>query len=151
MAGNDGLHNQIAQQLAINAQIVTGGTASISNMRGAFPYPKSNIPPAPVTVIGPPKGRQIASSEEEHLFMLFPMRVYVGKIREAAQTQHDINEWVDAFLLSFRNGISLGGLVTDAHIESWDTDKFYQVGDEGYQAVDFVISVELLRTATYTT
>lgn len=154
MAGNDALHNQIAQALATAATTVVGGTASVSTMRGSSAGPKANLPPVPYTVVGPPSGRQIPASSEEQLFIRYPMRCYVGKIRDGVQTQHDINEFLDAFLITFRNlgglGISISGQVTDVHIESWDTDKFYEVGGEAYQAIDFTVVAEVERTATYT-
>ena len=33
---------------------------------------------------------------------------------------------------------------------SWDTDRFYTVGGQDYQAIDFQIRVEVERAATYT-
>jgi hypothetical protein len=148
--GNDGLHNQIAEALANTATQVIGGTASINNMRGAYPSPKASMPPAPITIIGPPTGRLTPGSSQEIYFIKYPMRVYVGRLRDSSQTMHDVNEWVDAFLIWYRGGISLGGLVTQAVIESWDTDKFYEIGGEDYQAVDFVIACEVYNSTTYT-
>ena len=152
MAGNDGLHNQIAQGIANIAQNVIGGTASINAMRYTAPTPVSNIPPAPATIVGPPRGR-IATASWEVVQITYPVRVYTAKIMKSSVTQHDVNEWVDAFIAAYRTGIteglsSLG--VMEVIIESWDTDKFYEVGGEGYQAIDFVVDVEVLRTATYT-
>lgn len=148
----DGLHNQIATALANTALTVVGGTASISTMRYSSPGPSSNLPPAPVTVIGPPSGRLSAASWEV-LDIRFPMRVYSAKLRSASQTQHDVNEWIDGFLTTYRSGItlalsSLG--VMEAIIESWNSDAFYEINGEPYQAIDFVVLVQVARAETYT-
>jgi hypothetical protein len=148
------LHNQIANALASNAVGITGGTATVSTMRGVSAYPQSNLGGSPQTVIGPPRGRMTAGSLER-LFIQFPMRVYVGKISTAGRTQQDVNEWVDAFISAYRGTgsyqISMGVPgVSAALIETWDTDKFYNdVQGEAYQAIDFVVAVEVDRPETY--
>lgn len=146
----DALHNQIATALANTALTVVGGTASISTMRYSSPAPLTNVPPAPVTIIGPPSGR-LTPGSWEIMEVRFPMRIYTAKLRNSTQTQHDVNEWVDAFIATFRTGITLGlAGVMQAVIESWNTDAFYEVQGEPYQAVDFVVAVVVAQGETYT-
>lgn len=148
------LHNLIANAIASNATGLTGGSAIVNNMRGASAYPQTNLGPSPQTVVGPPSGRLTAGTWER-IFLRFPVRVYVAKIRNASQAQFDTNEWVDTFISAYRgsgpNQISLGvpGVVA-ALIESWETDKFYELQGEPYQAIDFVVAVEVDRPETYT-
>lgn len=145
----DALHNQIASALATSATSVVGGTATITTMRGSSPTPLSTLPAAPWTVIGPPKG-QITPAMEEVLHITFPMRIYTGKLASDDRTQHDTNEWLDAFLLAYRTGITLGGIVSEATIRTWNTDVFYEINGEPYQAVDFTVEVWTTRATTYT-
>jgi hypothetical protein len=151
----DALHNQIAAGLATVAAGITGGSAYISTMRGAHAAPMSNLPPAPQTVIGPPSGRLTAAAHES-LAIRFPMRVYLGKLRNLEQTQHDTNEWIDAFIVAFRGSAGMGidlGLaalgVTAALIESWDSDKYYEINNEPIQLIDFVVAVFVDRPVVY--
>lgn len=146
----DGLHNQIAAAIASNALNVAGGTAQVSVMRTTSAYPESNIQPAPLTIVGPATGRLTPGSSQEIFFLRFPMRFYTPRLRNNAQTMHDVYEYVDGFLTQFRKVISFGGIDTEAVIESWDTDKFYSIGEEDYQAIDFVVKVEVYNNVTYT-
>ena len=60
---------------------------------------------------------------------------------------------LDAFLTAFRSGISLNLAslgVSAALITDWNTDRFYDIGGESYQAVDFTVQVDVYRSATYT-
>lgn len=148
----DGLHNQIANALASNAVNVVGGSAFQAVMRYGVAGPATNLPPAPVTVIGPPRGRQVPGSWEI-AEIEFPMRVYMGKLRNATQTQHDVSEWVDGFRTYYRTGITLGLSnlgVMQAIISAWNTDVFYEVGGEPYQAIDFTVNVTVATGETYT-
>lgn len=148
----DGLHNQIASAIAADALTVVGGTASQSTMRGSVAGPTSNLGPAPQTVVGPPNGR-ITPGSWEVIEIKFPVRVYTAKLRNATQTQHDVNEWLDAFIAAYRTGITFGLSalgVMQVVIDSWNTDAFYEVGGEPYQAIDFTVSVYVASGQTYT-
>ena len=146
----NGLHNQIAPALAAQALAVVGGTAVVSTMRETFPGPASTVGGFPFTIIGPPKGRQVPASSETVLTARFPMRVYVAKVSSGLRAQFDINEWVDAFRAAWVTGCTLGSLVTFSWIESWDTDRWYTIGGEDYQAIDFVAGIETEIHETYT-
>lgn len=148
----DALHNLIASAIATNAVSVVGGSASQSTMRGSSAGPVSNLGPAPQTVVGPPKGRIVPGSWEV-MELTYPVRVYTAKLRNASQTQHDVNEWLDAFIAAFRTGITLSlsaSGVMQSVISTWDTDRFYEVGGEPYQAIDFEVTVTIAQAETYT-
>lgn len=146
----DNTTNLIATGLATTAKNVTGGSAAVTTMRGAAGTPLDTIPGAPYTVVGPPQGNLTPGSWEIVLYR-FPMRCYVARLSDSARMQHDTNEYLDGFLTAFRTGIELGVAgVVSATIETFDTDKFQEVGTEEYQLIDFVVRVEVARGETYT-
>ncbi len=138
-----GMHNQIATGLAALAASVTG-------MTGCSPVPVETIPNTPYGVIGPPKGSLLQPGSWERLLLQYPMRIYVCRVGTPDRDQVVVSDLVDLFLVTFRTGIELGTIVTEAIIKTWDTDRFYTVGGEDYQAIDWLVGVEVERPATYT-
>jgi hypothetical protein len=74
----------------------------------------------------------------------------VARVKSADREQSTVNDTLDLFLTGWRTGITLSALVTEAIIKSWDTDRFYSVNGEDWQAIDLVIGVEVERAASYT-
>lgn len=138
-----GLSNQIAQAIANQAKAVAG-------IRWALPQPPDALPGTPCAIVGPPSGRLDQPGSWERLYWTYPLRVYVATTNDTAHTQADTNDLLDLFLIGFRTGIGLTGLVAQSVITSWQTDRFYTIGAEEYQCIDFVVTVELERSATYT-
>lgn len=144
----DGLTNQIATGIATQAAAVSGGTATVATMQGSSSEPVDGVPTTPYTIVGPPRGRMLSGSWEQLIYQ-FPMRCYLARLGSGSLTQHDVNEYLDNFLTAWRVNLTIGGVVTEQHIVSWDTDKFYAVAGEDYQAIDFVVEVTVYRSATY--
>ena len=138
-----GLHNTIASQIATTV-------AGVTSVQACSPTPVDSIPATPFGVVGPPKGQLFQPGSWERLLLQFPLRIYVSRIASADRDQTTTNDFLDNFLTAFRTGITLGGNVQQCVIVSWDTDRFYTVNNEDYQAIDFVLSVEVERSATYT-
>lgn len=137
-----GLHNTVATALATTVAGITG-------MSGCSPVPIDSLNATPWGVVGPPKGQLLQPGSWERFLLTFPLRVYLARVSSSDRDQVAINDFLDLFLVGFRSGITLGGVVTEAIIKSWDTDRFYTIGGEDFQAIDFVIGVELERAASY--
>ena len=138
-----GLHNLVATGLATTV-------AGIAGVSGCSPVPIENVNATPWGVIGPPKGQLLQPGGWERLLLQYPLRMYVARVSTPDRDQVAINDFLDLFLVAFRSGITQTALITEAIIKSWDTDRFYTLGGEDYQAIDFVIAVEVERAASYT-
>lgn len=138
-----GLTNQIAN--AIGAQY-----AAIAGMSGVSARPVDKIPATPFTVVGGPAGRIDQPGSWERTYWTVPVRVFVARVSADDLTQADVSDMLDLILVALRAGITLGALVSQSVITTFDTDRFYTIGGEDYQAIDLVHTVELERSATYT-
>jgi hypothetical protein len=138
-----GLTNQISTAIAAQA-------AGVAGMVGGSATPLDTIPNTPYAVVGPSSGRIDQPGSWERLYWTVPWRCYVARISNGALVQTDVNDLLDLILVTFRTGITLGGLVSQSVIATWQTDRYYTVGIEDYQAIDFVNTVELERSASYT-
>ncbi len=138
-----GLHNLVAQGLAADAALVAG-------VQGSSATPVDGLPVTPFVVIGPPRG-SITPGSWERLFITYPMHLFFIRAASADRDQVAINDFLDLFITGFRAGITLGVAgVVEAVIASWDTNKEQDVGGETYQLIEFAVSVEVDRAATYT-
>lgn len=138
-----GLHNLVATALAADAAAVTG-------ISGASPAPLETLPGTPYVVIGPPRG-SIVTGSWERLFIFYPMHLFYARVQTPALDQVAINDLLDLFIAQFRTGITMGVAgVVEVVIASWDTNKEMAVGDMDYQLIEFVVSVEVDRPASYT-
>jgi hypothetical protein len=61
-----------------------------------------------------------------------------------------VNDLVDAFVTAYRNGLTLGGTVTEARITAWNTDLYAEVGSALYQVVEFTLLVVVTDTTGHT-
>lgn len=138
-----GLHNLVATALATDAAAVTG-------IAGSSPTPIETLPGTPYVVIGPPRG-QIVTGSWERMFLVYPMHLFYARVQNPNLDQTSLNDYCDLFITQFRTGITMGVAgVVEAVIASWDTNKEMTVGDEDYQLIEFLVSVEVDRAATYT-
>lgn len=138
-----GLHNLIATGLAADA-------AAVSGIQGSSATPVDGLSTTPFVVVGPPRGTMIGGSWER-LFLVYPMTLFFLRAASADRDQVAINDLVDNFIAQFRFGITLGVAgVCEALISSWDTNKEQDVGGDTYQVVDFAVTVEVDRAASYT-
>jgi len=138
-----GLHNQIGTALATKV-------AAIAGMAGASATPVDSIPNTPYGVVGPPSGR-LEPGNWETITAVYPLRIYIGRTSDAARTQTDANDFLDLFIAAMRAGITLGiAGVSAALLSSWNTDRFYPIGGEDYQAVDATVTVEIDQPESYT-
>jgi hypothetical protein len=138
-----GLHNLVAQGLAADA-------AAVAGIQGASATPVDALPATPFVVIGPPRGSMVGGSWER-LFLIYPMHLFFIRAASADRDQVAINDFCDLFITGFRTGITLGVAgVVEALIASWDTNKEQDVNGDTYQLIEFVVSVEVDRPASYT-
>jgi len=138
-----GLHNQIGTALSVKV-------AAIGGMAGCSATPVDSIPNTPYGVVGPPSGR-LEQGNWETINAIYPLRIYIGRTSDAARTQTDANDFLDLFIAAMRVGITLGiAGVSAALLDSWNSDRFYSVGGEDYQAVDASVRVEIDQPESYT-
>lgn len=138
-----GLHNLVANALAADA-------AAVAGVIGSSAVPVDSLPNTPFVVVGPPRG-QITTGSWERLFIVFPMHLFYGRLSSADRDQVAINDLLDLFIAQFRTGITMGVAgVVEAVIASWDTNKEQDVAGESYQLIEFQVSVEVDRPASYT-
>src|SRR6266542_1449245 len=117
-----GLHNDIATQIAAH-------TVGVAGIVSCSTTPLDSISGTPCGVVGPPKGTKPQPGSYEHLVLQYPLRIFVAaRIDNAQVDQVAVNDFLDLFLTGFRANITLGGLVTEMLIRSWDTNRFYTVG-----------------------
>lgn len=138
-----GLHNQIAAGIEADA-------AAVAGISQHSPVPVDNIPSTPFAVVGPPKGTMVAPGAWEVMSLQYPLRIYYAR-NTSDLDQTALNDFVDLFIAQFRLGVTLAvaGVVA-AQLTTWDTGKFYDVNGSTFQAIDFTVSVEVARAATYT-
>jgi hypothetical protein len=122
---------------------------AIAGVVGSSAYHPDTIPDTPYFTFGMPKGRLLSGSWEMGEFTL-PMRCYYGRISDDPTTAAFLLPFVQMVFSAFRSGVTLGGLVTEMHIATWNADSYRTVGDETYHCIDFDLVVTVFASASYT-
>ena len=134
-----GLTNQLSVALAAEVASIAGiATAST---------PVDSIPETPFLYVGDNKGNLIGGSWEEKHYV-FQLHCAITRVTED-RDQQAINDLLDQIIAAFRTGIYLGGLGI-AQLLTWDTAKFFTLGETDYQSIDFDCEVFVYSAQTYT-
>jgi hypothetical protein len=109
---------------------------------GSSSVPVNTVPDTPYVYVGPPR---IASTLGSWTILEyhFPLHYLLARLSgDEAVDQAAINDALDLVLAQFTLGITLGiAGVVSAEIKTGDTDKFYTIGTQQYQAVDLDVVV----------
>jgi hypothetical protein len=128
---------------------VAAKAAGIAGMRGTSALLPDTIPSSPWLIVGSHAAAYDAGPMD-HIHYTFPLRCYVERAPDSARTQATVNDLVDAFVTAYRNGLTLGGTVTEARITAWNTDLYAEVGSALYQVVEFTLLVVVTDTTGHT-
>jgi hypothetical protein len=130
---------------------VAAKASGVAGIRGSSPRPPDKIPSSPWAVVG---SHQAASTGGNlgmrNIHYTFPIHVYVERTADADRTSAVVNDLVDAFVVAFEAGITLGGTVARAAIDGWNTDLYAEVAEASYQVIDFTLSVVVQEASAYT-
>ena len=135
----------------ITNTIASDLAAWFSGMSGvvASAVPVDTIPNTPYAVVAGPKGQLIPASWEQRTYR-FTVHYLVARTTDESRTQTALNDALDDVIDHIRlQGITLGGVVTSALLSSFDTEKFYAIGTEQYQAIDFDFDIEVYAGETW--
>ena len=80
----------------------------------------------------------------------FPIRCYVERTSNADTVAATVNDLVDAFVVAYEKGITLGGTVAQAQITGWNTDLYAEIGEASYQVIEFTLTALLRESSDYT-
>ncbi len=133
---------------AILAALATK-VAAISGVVGTSAFHPDAIPDTPYFTFGMPRGRLVSGSWELTEFAL-PMRCYYARVSDDPTTAAGLLPFVQATITAFRSGVTLGGLVTEVHIDTWDANVYATVNAETFQVIDFSLAVTVYGSASYT-
>lgn len=133
------------------AVAVAAKAAGVAGIRGTSPRPPDKIPSSPWAIVG---SHQAVNSGgnigQRSIRYTFPVRVYVERTSDADRVAATINDLVDAFVVAYEAGITLGGTVTQAQITAWNTDLYAEVADAEYQVIEFTLTVLVQEASGYT-
>jgi hypothetical protein len=122
---------------------------AIAGVVGSSAYHPDTIPDTPYFTFGMPKGRMLAGSWELTEFTL-PMRCYWGRISDDPTTAAGLLPFIQLVATAFRAEITLGALVTEVHIGTWDANVYATVGSETYHCIDWQLVIAVNLSAGYT-
>lgn len=133
----------------IKAQFATTLGAMAGLTGGALAEHPDSLSSTPVVVMGMPKGSTHTGSQQRTVIDQ-PFRLYVERIADEARTAALVDPWVNAVIaalapINSAQGPGLWAVITGI---DWDTDKYYQVADAAYHAIDFTAHLEQIETVS---
>ena len=130
---------------------VAAKAAGVGGIRGTSPRPPDKIPSSPWAIVGSHSADSSGGTiGMRYIEYTFPILVYVERTADAERTSAIVNDLVDAFVVAFEAGITLGGTVARAAITGWKTDLYAEVAEASYQVIDFTLSVVVQEASAYT-
>lgn len=129
-----------------NVDTILGG---VSGVRAHFPRHPDTIPVTPATAVMMPRATKIEPSSRRITWLDVPFRLYVGRIADEGRNAKVLDDLIEAIITAFEtvDNSALSGAVTLAYVREY-AEAFYEIGGEQYQAVDFILDVEV-KTVTY--
>ena len=129
-----------------NIDTILGG---VSGIRAHFPRHPDTISTTPATAVMMPRAKRIEPSSRRITWLDVPFRLYVGRTADEARNAKLLDDLIESIISAFETVAysSLSGAVTLAFVREY-AEAFYEIGGEAYQAVDFILDVEV-KTVTY--
>jgi hypothetical protein len=128
---------------------VVAKAATITGMRGTSAKMPDSIGATPWTVVGPHSGELSPGSWEKYVYS-FPLYCYLERTADDARTQAILNDLLDAFIIAYRSGISLGGTVAQTLVRSWNTDRYTEISTSKFQILELTVETTVVGGQTYT-
>ena len=129
-----------------NIDTILGG---VSGVQSHYPRGSDTIGRTPSTVVLMPKATKIEPSSRRITWLDVPFRLYVGRVADEARNSKLLDDLIESIITAFETvaNSSLSGAVTLAYVREYQ-EAFYRLGGEDYQAIDFILDVEV-KTVTY--
>ena len=123
--------------------------SGVSGIRSHSPRDVDQLGPTPATVVRNSRATKIEPSSRRITWLDVPFRLYVGRVSDEARNAKILDDLVEAIITAFETvaNSTLSGACTLAYVREY-AEAFYSVGGEDYQAIDFILDVEV-KTVTY--
>lgn len=133
--------------MAAKLDVAVGAVAGINAHYSVHP---DTIGTTPCSVILQPKGSTRTGSQQRTT-VEFPIRIYVARIPSDNVAATLMNPFVNGVIAalapinSAQTATNLWAVITKI---DWDTDRYYQVGDESYVGLEFTVHMEQIEAVS---
>ena len=128
------------QAVAADIAGIAAIAATVTGVVGTSANVPETIPATPWAIVGNHHAT-FAAGANERIDYTFPVRFYVERVASDAQTSTVINGLIDAMMVAFRTGMTLGGIVDGLYITDWNSDLYAEVGGSRYQVLEANVHV----------
>ena len=104
------------------ADAVAAKFAGITGIRGASAEVPDAIGFTPYVVVFPPNGTLSRPLSQDVVETDFPCHLYLDRPGDTGRTLQKVYPYIQSVVTAWRTGITLGAIVTESFVESWEVD-----------------------------